>query len=90
MKFSPDINHKFVMNWWKNFGHSTTDMSSTPLFVSKLHKSLAAIPFEMFKKNIFGEVLDPYQLPNGWNFKHLQKNGVLRFFEQVQYAEEIK
>ena len=65
-------------------------MSATPLFVSKLHKGLAAILFKIFPKKIFGEVLDPYQLPNGRNFKYLQKNGVLKFFERVQYPEEIE
>ena len=30
MKFSPDINHKSTVNWWKNFGRSTTDVSATP------------------------------------------------------------
>ena len=65
-------------------------MSATPLFVSKLRKGLAAILFEIFSKNFFGEVLDPYQLPNGRNFKYFQKNGVLKFLERVQYPEEIK
>ena len=53
MKFSPDFNHKSVINWWKNFGHSTTDMSATPLFVSKLRKGLAASLFEIFSKKFF-------------------------------------
>ena len=49
-------------------------MSATPLFVSKLRKGIAPILFEIFsKKKIFGEVLDPYQLPNGRNFKNLEK-----------------
>ena len=53
MKFSPDINHNSVVNWWKNFGHSTTDMSATPLFVSKLWERLAPVLFEIFQKNFF-------------------------------------
>ena len=65
-------------------------MPATPRYVSKLCKGKAPIPFEIFPKKIFGEVLDPYQLPNGRNFKYLQKNGILKFFEQVQYPEEIE
>ena len=53
MKFSPDVNHKPVVNWWKNFGHSTIDMSATPLFVSKLWERLAPVLFEIFQKKFF-------------------------------------
>ena len=65
-------------------------MFATPLFVSKLREGLAPTLFEIFSKKIFGEVLNPYQLPNGRNFKYLQTNGVLKFFERVQYPEEIE
>ena len=37
---------------------------SSPLFVSKFCEGLAPTFFEIFSKKIFGEVLDPYQLPN--------------------------
>ena len=53
MKFSPDVNHKPVVNWWKNFGHSTIDMSATPLFVSKLWERLAPVLFEISQKKFF-------------------------------------
>ena len=53
MKFSPDVNHNSVVNWWKNFGRSTTDMFATPLFVSKLCEGLAPTLFEIFPKKIF-------------------------------------
>ena len=53
MKFSPDVNHNSVVNWWKNFGRSTTDMFATPLFVSKLREGLAPTLFEIFSKKIF-------------------------------------
>ena len=67
-----------------------TDMSATSLFASKLCEGLAPILFEILSKKFFGEVLDPYQLSNGRNFKYLQKNGVLKFLEQVTHPEEIE
>ena len=39
--------------------------------------------WKFLKKNFFGEVLDPFELPTGRNLKYLQKNGVLEFLEQV-------
>ena len=53
LKFSPFVTHKSVVNWWKNFGRHTTDLSATPLFVSKLRKGIAPILFEIFSKNFF-------------------------------------
>ena len=53
LKFSPFVTHKSVVNWWKNFGRSTTNMSATPLFVSKLCEGLAPILFEIWSKNFF-------------------------------------
>ena len=90
LKLLPFVSHKSVVNWWKNFGRCATDMSSTTLFVSKLRKGVAPILFEIFSKKFFGEVLDQYQLPNGRNFKYLQKNGVLKFLEWVHHPEEIE
>ena len=53
MKFSPDVNHKSVVNWWKNFGRSMTDMSAMSLFASKLCEGLAPILFEILSKKNF-------------------------------------
>ena len=53
LKFSPFVTHKSVVNWWKNFGRHTTDLSATPLFVSKLRKGIAPILFEIFSKKFF-------------------------------------
>ena len=71
LKFSLYVNHKSVTKWWKNFGRSTTDMSATPLFVSKLWEGLATIFIELHLQKKVGEVLDPYQLPNGRKLKYL-------------------
>ena len=46
---------------------------------------LATIFVEIFSKKNFGEVLDLYQLTHGRNFEYLEKNGVLKFLEQVFY-----
>ena len=87
MKFSPDINHKSVVNWWKNFGRSTTDMSATPLFVSKLRKDLAAILFEIFSKKFFWLGSRPISVtqwqefqisPKKWRFAIFRTSAVSR------------
>ena len=44
-------------------------MSATPLFLSKLYEGLAPVFFEIFSKKNFGEVLDPYEFPNGRNME---------------------
>ena len=89
MKFSPHVNHKSVVNWWKNFCRSTTHTSATPLFVFKLWERLAPIRFEILQKKFFGEVLDQYQLPNDRNFKYLQKNGVLKFWNECSIQRKL-
>ena len=53
LKFSPFVTHMSVVNWWKKFGRSTTNMSATPLFVSKLCEGLAPILFEIWSKKFF-------------------------------------
>ena len=35
----------------------------------------------------FGVVLDPFELPHGRNFEHLEINGVLKFFERLTRPE---
>ena len=90
MKFSPDVNHKPVVNWWKNFGHSTTDMSAMPLFVSKLWERLAPVLFEISQKKFFWWGSRPIWVTQGKEFQISVKNGVLKFFERVQYPEEIE
>ena len=39
---------------------------------------LAALVFEIFSKEFFGEVPDPFELPTGRNLKYLQINGLLK------------
>ena len=52
-----------------------------PPSVPKLRTPLATIFVKISFQKIFGEVLDPYQLPHGKNLGYLEKNGVLKFFE---------
>ena len=52
-------------------------------FRPKLWTALATIFVGIFFEKNFGKVLDLYQLPIERNFEHLEKNGVLQFFEQV-------
>ena len=39
---------------------------------------------KIFEKN-FGEVVDPFELPHERIFLHLEKNGVLKFLEEVHH-----
>ena len=87
MKFSADVNHNFVVNWWKYFGCSTTHKSVTPLFVSKLCKGLAPILFEIFSKEFFWWGSRPISVtqwqefqisPKKWRFEIFRTSAVSR------------
>ena len=87
MKFSADVNHNFVVNWWKNLGCSTTHKSATPLFVSKLCKGLAPILFEIFSKEFFWWGSRPISVtqwqefqisPKKWRFEIFRTSAVSR------------
>ena len=87
MKFSADVNHNFVVNWWKDLGCSTTHKSATPLFVSKLCKGLAPILFEIFSKEFFWWGSRPISVtqwqefqisPKKWRFEIFRTSAVSR------------
>ena len=40
-------------------------------------------------ENFFSEVLDPFELPHRRNFRYLEKNGVMIFFERVFCPEPV-
>ena len=72
-----------ALNWEKNFGHYSISVPVAPSSMPKLQTSLATIFVEIFFQKKIGEVLDLFELPHGRIFWYLEKNGVLKFFEQV-------
>ena len=80
LKFSPVDTHKSVINWRKNLGCCATDMSATPLFVSKVCEGVAPTVFEMFSKNFFWWGSRPISLTQWQEFQIYSKKWRFQIF----------
>ena len=96
MNFSPDVNHKSVVNWWKKIWCSTTNMPATPLFVSKLWERLAPVLFEIFQKNFFWWGSRPISVTQWkefqislkkWRFEIFRTSAPSRYFKMSTDSE---
>ena len=83
LKFSAFVHHKSLQIWRKNFGQNSNSLPATAHFGRKFRCLERLYLLRYLKKKKVGEVLDPFEYPHGRNFKYLQKNGVLKFFERV-------
>ena len=78
-----------ALNLQRKFGHYSISVPVAPSSMPKLLTPLATIFVEIFKKenNLGG--FRPVQSLKGRKFKYLEKNGVLKFFEQVNHPESV-
>ena len=89
LKFSAFVHHMSGVNWQRDFSHYSISGSVAPSSMQKLWTPPAAIFVEKkFEKN-FGVVLDLFELPHERTFWYLEKNGVLKFLEQVRHPEPV-
>ena len=74
--------HMSRINWPKNFSRCSINGLVASSSMQKLWLPAVTVFVEKIRKKI-GEGLDLYELPHGRNFGYLERNGVLKFFEQL-------
>ena len=77
------------LSLWGNFCHCSISGLVAPSSMQKLWTPPTATFDEKKVEKKIGKVLDPFELPDERNFWHLEKNGVLKFFEQVWNPEPV-